>query len=124
MLRPTPVQAACVPRILAGDDVLGAAPTGSGEAGRLRLACNALLCAHVCARAFAGKCLARDTPLLLHDGRVKLVQDVRVGDQVRSTSALLLVAVASLDRFLARRVSTHTRRQHASSWATTRRRVA
>lgn len=29
-----------------------------------------------------GKCHAKDTPILLHSGSVKLVQDIRVGDQV------------------------------------------
>jgi hypothetical protein len=27
-----------------------------------------------------GKCLARDTPILMYDGSLKMVQDVRVGD--------------------------------------------
>jgi len=29
---------------------------------------------------FAGKCLAKDTPILMHDGTIKMVQDIRVGD--------------------------------------------
>lgn len=33
----------------------------------------------VCPTAF-GKCLGRDTPVMLHNGRIKLVQDIEVGD--------------------------------------------
>jgi superfamily II DNA or RNA helicase len=29
-----------------------------------------------------GKCLGKDTPILMYDGTIKLVQDIRVGDQI------------------------------------------
>ena len=37
MRRPTPVQHHCIPRILAGDDVLGLAQTGSGKTAAFAL---------------------------------------------------------------------------------------
>jgi serine/threonine protein kinase len=36
---------------------------------------------------WSGKCLARDTPVLLHDGRLVPVQDVRVGDSLMGDDA-------------------------------------
>mmetsp|Transcript_21135 Transcript_21135/g.59470 ORF Transcript_21135/g.59470 Transcript_21135/m.59470 type:complete len:941 (-) Transcript_21135:48-2870(-) len=54
--RPTPIQMQGIPAVLAGRDLIGIAFTGSG------------------------KCLARDTPVLMHDGGVRLVQDVEEGD--------------------------------------------
>ncbi len=40
---------------------------------------NALLLYH---GVGAGKCHAKDTPILMHDGRIKMVQEVCVGDQL------------------------------------------
>ena len=39
------------------------------------------LVSHWC-RILVGKCLARDTPVLMHDGSVKMVQDIAIGDKV------------------------------------------
>ena len=36
----------------------------------------------------AGKCLGRDTGILMHDGSVKMAQDVQVGDQVMGPDSL------------------------------------
>lgn len=35
-----------------------------------------------CGPAGDGKCLAKDTPILMYDGTIKLVQDIKIGDQL------------------------------------------
>ena len=36
----------------------------------------------ISAAAGSGKCLAKDTPILMYDGTIKMVQDIQVGDQL------------------------------------------
>jgi GTPase len=51
----------------------------------------------------AGKCLARDTPVLMHDGSLKLVQDVVVGDFVlgdNSSACRVLHTVTGVERMV------------------------
>ena len=49
---------------------VGKGTVGSLQGGILEIYCG------------SGKCLGKDTPILMYDGTIKMVQDVRVGDQL------------------------------------------
>lgn len=51
----------------------------------------------ICAYSGSGKCLSKDTPILMHDGSVKMVQDVVIGDVLMGPDSQPRV-VASLAR--------------------------